>query len=265
MDWVTLLTEKTILLPVFLILFSMAAIYISWRSDSLYPINMRLLRFFISKNDIEDPAIRRYLSDQVALITFRVTFGIKALTLSDAKKVANFAQNRNISMNLIGKADKVFNLGTCSINKKELPNKASFILLALFLLISISLTILVSKIALKNDLVVTIKETGTLVYLSQNEAATVNPLREKQAVKISNCNAKEIIAEKTLNKRDHEILCEILAKPSLKDSFEQEINEQKKACIIIIIALIIFSMPMVITLRNWVAALELNKLIGNDK
>lgn len=73
---------------------------------------MRLLRLFISKSDIEDAVISKHLSNQAALITFRMAFGIQSHTLRDAKKVANFAESKNISLNLIGKA------GAASTRKK---------------------------------------------------------------------------------------------------------------------------------------------------
>ncbi len=46
---------------------------------------MRLLRLFISKSDIEDAVISKHLSNQAALITFRMAFGIQSHTLRDAK------------------------------------------------------------------------------------------------------------------------------------------------------------------------------------
>ncbi|AXI83628.1 hypothetical protein FUT69_07905 [Xylella taiwanensis] len=269
MDFIILLTDKTItiLAPVFL--FFSAAIYIYWKSDSLYPINMRLLRFFISKNDIEDQTIRKHVSDQAALITFRVAFGVKAHTLSDAKKVANFAENRNISLNLIGKADKAFNLRTCSIDKKEVPKRISCHLLTTFSLIPIVFIVffaaLATTLAISNHLIVIIKETGTWVYLSHNEAKTANPFREQETINIENCSAKKIVAEKKFNKRDHKILCEIWKNPSMKDIISENIDEQNKASLIIIIALLFVSTPLINTTRNGWATIKLHELIGNDK
>ncbi len=84
MDYVDIFSEKTITILIFILLV-FSAIYISWRVSSFYPIHMRLLRLFISKSDIEDPVIRKHLSNQAALITFRMAFGIQSHTLRDAK------------------------------------------------------------------------------------------------------------------------------------------------------------------------------------
>lgn len=81
-----------------------AALHICWRAGSLHPLNNRLRRLFISRDDIQDPFVKKNLSDYSALTVFRLTYGIHAQTLADAKKIIGKAEARNVPLALVGLA-----------------------------------------------------------------------------------------------------------------------------------------------------------------
>lgn len=267
MDYVDILSEKTITILIFICLLVFSAIHISWRVRSFYPIHMRLLRLFISKSDIEDAVISKHLSNQAALITFRMAFGIQSRTLRDAKKVANFAESKNISLNLIGKAGAAFDLNTCSINKKKVPKRISCVLLFIPLIILIFAAFMSGVFATSNRLVGQLNETGTWILLSENEAkigsSFFNLFGKNETINIQNCNAKEIVTEKRLNNRDHQIICGIWNSASIKKSLQKSINEQQKALIILMIVLLWFFIDLINTTKNWYCAIQLNSILGS--
>lgn len=85
MDYVDILSENDN--DTNLYMFTRFFCYLYLLASKLFlPIHMRLLRLFISKSDIEDAVISKHLSNQAALITFRMAFGIQSHTLRDAKK-----------------------------------------------------------------------------------------------------------------------------------------------------------------------------------
>ncbi|MDC6408414.1 DUF6216 family protein [Xylella fastidiosa subsp. multiplex] len=259
-DYVDILSEKTITILIFICLLVFSAIYISWRVSSFYPIHMRLLRLFISKSDIEDAVISKHLSNQAALITFRMAFGIQSHTLRDAKKVANFAESKNISLNLIGKAGAAFDLNTCSINKKKVPKRISCVLLFILSMILIFAAFMSGVFATSNRLVGQLNETGTWILLSENEAkigsSFFNLFGKNETINIQNCNAKEIVTEKRLNNRDHQIICGIWNSASIKKSLQ-------KALIILMIVLLWFFIDLINTTKNWYCAIQLNSILGS--
>ncbi|ALR03143.1 DUF6216 family protein [Xylella fastidiosa] len=265
MDYVDILSEKTITILIFICLLVLAAIHISWRVRSFYPIHMRLLRLFISKSDIEDPVICKHLSNQAALITFRMAFGIQCRTLRDAKKVANFAESKNISLNLIGKAGAAFDLNTCSINKKKVPKRISCVLLFILSMILIFAAFMSGVFATSNRLLGQLNETGTWILLSENEArigsSFFNLFGRNETINIQNCNAKEIVTEKRLNNRDHQIICGIWNSASIKKSLQKSINGQQKALIILMIVLLWFFIDLINTTKNWYCAIQLNSML----
>lgn len=272
MDYVDILSEKTITILIFICLLVFSAIHISWRVRSFYPIHMRLLRLFISKSDIEDPVISKHLSNQAALITFRMAFGIQSRTLRDAKKVANFAESKNISLNLIGKAGAAFDLNTCSINKKKVPKRISCVLLFIPLIILIFAAFMSGVFATSNRLVGQLNETGTWILLSENEAKIGssffnlfgrNEIGRDETINIQNCNAKEIVTEKRLNNRDHQIICGIWNSASIKKSLQKSINGQQKALIILMIVLLWFFIDLINTTKSWYSAIQLNSMLGD--
>ncbi|WP_237648889.1 DUF6216 family protein [Xylella fastidiosa] len=272
MDYVDILSEKTITILIFICLLVFSAIYISWRVSSFYPIHMRLLRLFISKSDIEDAVISKHLSNQAALITFRMAFGIQSHTLRDAKKVANFAESKNISLNLIGKAGAAFDLNTCSINKKKVPKRISCVLLFILSMILIFAAFMSGVFATSNRLVGQLNETGTWILLSENEAKIGssffnlfgrNEIGRNETINIKNCNAKEIVTEKRLNNRDHQIICGIWNSASIKKSLQKSINGQQKALIIFIILLLWFFIDLINTTKNWYCAIQLNSILSS--
>nr|WP_275972603.1 DUF6216 family protein [Xylella fastidiosa] len=81
------------------------------------------------------------------------------------QKVTNFAESKNISLNLIGKAGAAFDLNTCSINKKKVPKRISYVLLFILSMILIFAALMSGVFATSNRLLGQLNETGTLDFI----------------------------------------------------------------------------------------------------
>lgn len=130
MDWISFLTRDVAIGSILGI--SAAALIICWRVGSFHPVNVRLLRFFIAKDEVEDPIIKKSLADQTALVSFRMTHGVKARTLRDAQSLSEFSDRTNIPLDLIGRAGWAFNLKTLTLNPKRVPHRPSLAFLGFF-------------------------------------------------------------------------------------------------------------------------------------
>src|ERR1044072_4213865 len=121
MDWINLLTRD--IASGSIIAIFIAAGITCWRAGSFHPINVRLIRFFINSDEIEDPVIKKILSDQSALVSFRTTYGVRVETLADARALAEFADLKNVPLALIGRAKGAFDLKNLAIIPKRVPSK----------------------------------------------------------------------------------------------------------------------------------------------
>lgn len=132
-----------------IIAFLLAAVFACWRSGSLHPINTRVLRLFISKDDIEDEVIRKNLADHSALAGFRMAHQIRAQTLKDAKALIAFSDLHNIPLKLIGHAGWAFDLKSHVIHPKRVHSKWWMILPLIPFVASIFLAAILCMIATK--------------------------------------------------------------------------------------------------------------------
>lgn len=127
---------------------------------------------FISKDDIEDEVIRKNLADHSALAGFRMAHQIRAQTLKDAKALIAFSDLHNIPLKLIGHAGWAFDLKSHVIHPKRVHSKWWMILPLIPFVASIFLAAILCMIATKDSLLVSLKETGTDLYIAETEAKT---------------------------------------------------------------------------------------------
>ncbi|CEI37806.1 DUF6216 family protein [Xanthomonas citri] len=215
-----------------IIAFLLAAVFACWRSGSLHPINTRVLRLFISKDDIEDEVIRKNLADHSALAGFRMAHQIRAQTLKDAKALIAFSDLHNIPLKLIGHAGWAFDLKSHVIHPKRVHSKWWMILPLIPFVASIFLAAILCMIATKDSLLVSLKETGTDLYIAETEAKTTGlfPSR-RDTLTIDQCKntADKQVIPATFDPRDLKILCQVWADPTLKPHLAKEVPKQRHA------------------------------------
>ncbi|CBA17087.1 hypothetical protein XACN24_12770 [Xanthomonas albilineans] len=265
MDWFNFFTGKIAFGSIAGI--AIAAVITCWRAGSFYPVNARLLRFFISKDEIEDPDIRQNLADQAALVSFRMTHGVRSRTIIDAKRLALFSKEKNLPLDLIGKAGWVFDLKKLEINPKRIPHGGWPVGAAILLFFFIFAMIISAAIASVDDLLITIKGTDTSLWLSKDEARKVRPFfgARSRFSKDDCLEIKNIDTPAGFHPGDTKILCDIWKNPSLGKSLEKEIHTQHWAFWWAFVMCALYALMIFRVMNQWLSQIELNKMILLDK
>lgn len=262
MDWISVFTGNAAIISGVGIL--AAAAFTCWRAGSFHPINARLLRIFISKDDVEDQIIRKSLADQAALASFRMTHGVKVSTLEDAKNLAIFADRRNIPLDLIGRAGSAFDLKRHELIQKRVLTWRGLLLLLVALLLTLTAISVFAVAAASNGLLVSLKKTDTWLWLYQEEARAALPLmgrRGSLSTALCNPGQQEIEVPNAFKKQDLGILCDVWNDPALKDHLAKELPKQRQAFGLAIALLAWLSITIFLCLRSGFAAVELGKVL----
>lgn len=265
MDWISFLTRDVAIGSILGI--SAAALIICWRVGSFHPVNVRLLRFFIAKDEIEDPIIKKSIADQTALVSFRMTHGVKARTIRDAQNLSQFSDRTNIPLDLIGRSGWAFNLKTLSLIPSRVPHGAWLALPGILLFVLILSTAGFSAVAASSKLLVSLKATDTWLWLSQEDARAVRPFGDRAVINKASCDKEQDAAEPPVgfHKYDRKILCELWSDPALEKHFSKELPEQR---ITFLVAAAIFAWYAFMSfslLREWLAQRELRDLLEEVK
>lgn len=266
MDLLTFATRELALGSLILLIGS--AMFVCWKSRSLHPIKLRLLRIFVTRQDVKDSTISKSLDDESAVVSFRLAHGIDVRTLADAKKVAAFAAQRNIPLDLIGRAGIGFDLGALRLKSKE--DAAWWVQAGLFLaaLLLTVLTSLAISTALSSSMIVTIKATGAKVWLDQTEAIIQSPLYFGEEIEFSkaSCNGKAPASLDTSDGRHVErtTLCEVWQDSALDSFLEKGVKKQRRTYIILSFLGIAYTLLFVMGLRQLTAQSKLRKMLSSS-
>jgi len=265
MDWLVFLTRE--IAPYSVIGILIAAGITCWRAGSFHPIHARLLRFFISREEVEDPLIRKSLSDQSALVSFRMTHGVRVQTLKDARRLVEFAEFKNVPIDLIGRAGWAFDLKKLIILQKRVPYKIQLALPTTALILLILSSLFAAAAATTSDLLVTVKKTKTLVWLSQEEARPALPFQgQRGKISLFECAQDEnsLVTPAGFKGADRAILCEIWKDPDLAKHFAKEVPRQRKIFLTAFAMLAWYAFMAFGLLREWLAQIELNKALKDE-
>ncbi|NIK00187.1 DUF6216 family protein [Xanthomonas cannabis] len=269
MDWISIFTGNTFLLTA--AGFFIAAIHICLRAGSLHPVNMRLLRLFIGKEDIEDQVIRRHLSDHAALTVFRMTYGIHVLTLADAKRLAETAEAQNVPLDLIGRVKDAFDIQNFKLKRNDPPGRGKAFVLA-FCLVILSLgSVLFGAASFSEKLLVSLKSTGTWLWLSEDQAQASNPfiVGKRGILRVEDCKLPSdqrnrlISAPKGFDARDPEILCGIWQDSNLKKELARSVLEQKRAFVMAAAFLAWYAYMLFVLVNRRAAIVKLNSMLAS--
>jgi len=211
-----------------------AALHICWRAGSLHPLNNRLLRLFISRDDIQDPFVKKNLSDYSALAVFRLTYGIPARTLVDAKKIIGKAQARNVPLDLVGLAGSAFDLDSFTVIEKKRPRGMGLALCGLMLFACFWLTWILAYGATEQRLLVSLNTTGTWLWLGKDQAQIAKPALsgERPILSVASCaDTSKVKYEDQgaggFRPADPDILCDIWADPRTSAELMKSVREQR--------------------------------------
>lgn len=267
-SWSSILSGAPAWVSLFVLV--VAALHICWRARSLHPLNNRLLRLFISREDIQDELVRKNLSDYSALAVFRMTYGVPARTLHDAKGIIFRAETKNIPLDLVGRAGPAFDLDRFAVNENKRPGRAAFASTVVLIYLFFCLAVFAGVAATEDRLLVSLKSTGTLLWLDKDTAQpafqgwsdTRTSLSSRSCPK-NNVGEAESDVPQGFSSNDHSILCGIWGDPSTKDEIRSGVLQQRwtfLAAALLCIWGCIFFYPVI---RRAVAVRELERILGS--
>lgn len=248
-----------------------AALHICWRAGSLHPLNNRLLRLFISRDDIQDELVKKNLSDYSALSVFRMTYGVSARTLHDARGIIFRAETKNIPLDLVGRAGLAFDLDEFVVNKKKRPGRSSVVIAGVLIYLFFCLAMVAGISATEDRLLVSLKSTGTRLWLSNDTAQPAFQMGfgERTSLSSRSCqeNEKKRAKDGTpqgFSSNDYSILCGIWRDPSTKNKIRNDLYQQRWTLLVatfFCIWVCVFFYPVI---RSAVAVRELERLLGTE-
>ncbi|MCW0380282.1 hypothetical protein NB697_003128 [Xanthomonas sacchari] len=262
MDWFEFLTRE--IAPYSVVGILIAAGITCWRAGSFHPINSRLLRFFIGRDEIEDPVIKKSLADQAALVSFRTTHGVRVQTLSDAKKLAEFASFRNISLDLIGKAGGAFDLRKLEVIPSRVPHQYWFALPVVMLLFFLPAGLISLGMTASSDLLVTLKATQTELWLSNEDATLLYPYfghRAKMTKDDCENKPEKFVVPEGFKQEDHSILCGIWSNSKLSAQLSKEVSKQRRILFVAFGVCLWYVFMAISLVREWRAKIELHEAL----
>lgn len=261
MEWISIVTENALVASSAAMAF--AAAFTCWRSGSMHPLNSRILRLFVSKDEVEDQLIRRSLGDQAALTSFRMVHGVRAETLEDARRTVLFAESRNLPLHLIGHSRESFDLKEMRL-KSKIPGRLVIALASVALGCVLTLALLAAAGAGTSSLLVSLKATGNWIWISNDSAANFSFSRsekiDRRACEVDGASSTRSVDR--LSSEDVPIICEIWNDPGFEEHLAAEVPKQQRALLVLAGFLLWVALQNFLILRQLKSTRRLGLLIS---
>lgn len=264
MEWISSVTGDKF--GYALLLLALAALVVCWKTKSLHPIDMRLLRLVLPMSQIKCKIVNETLSDQSALIGFRMAHGVQCRTLQDAQSLAQFASSKNLPLDLIGVAGDKFDIRSLKLKSDKERSKLWHLLPGAGIAVSAVLFAMLLIVALSSTLLISLKQTDRHYWLGPTEARALfrDSSGERAQFSSSQCaSLQDAGAEYTAEAgRDLAILCEVWTASDLEAYIDSELPKQRSAFLFLSILVGAFGLMVFVELRSWFAESELRKLMN---
>lgn len=247
------------------LLFILTAVLICWRTGSTHMLHLRLWGWFVGKQEVDDPQVRRVIAAQSSLMSFRFMTGIAANTLQDAQRVADLAKDHNIPLALIAEAGRYFDPSQLKVDAKRSPKpalqKVKIACFGVLLLIAMSFGVVIPQ----SHVLVSLKDTGTWVWLSDTSANAFGPALDERTRRfdISSCPSGSSATE--LNEEDQTILCGIWGDPEAPPVLAEMLREQRLTFSLALLPMILGIWMVVLSFRRGEAARRLLEMLMRPK
>lgn len=208
-----------------LIAMTILAFYVWNRTQSSYSLLARLWQLFHGSKDCKNKEIAEFLDEQFALMQFRFTTGIPARTRRHAIAVIDWARRNNEDVGAVASCGPYFDFENIKLKEeKELPRK--WHLTCRFLLVLFLLFVAMSSFsgAFFDRAILQLKSSGTYFTLSVNDA---KPIGYEPGFNLKQCASGKLPSDNVFNKKDVDVICELLKDKNLDSYLTQTIKQQK--------------------------------------
>ena len=157
------------------------ALYLCYTSGTLHPLRNRLMRLFISRDDVEHGAIRDSISDRSAVVSFGMVYGIHLDTVTEVESLIKGAQTHEVPLHLIGAAGSAFDREAFAVKPHKSPGKWGDAMSGIALMIFYLATACLLLGAFSSEVLIRIKDTDTLLRVATkgDEGTAHGILRDK--------------------------------------------------------------------------------------
>lgn len=265
MELINFVTLRIAILPLLLVVG--AAFYVCLKARSWHPVNVRLMRIFVRKDEVKDADIIHAIEEQSALASFRITHAVNSATLVDAKNLLTFANERNVPMHLFGRSGGTFDIRKLEFKKPDGPSGLSTFLISALLMVSLLGTFTFLIAASSDNLLVSLKESGTYLWLGDKQSKTASKPLLGNRIKYSrdDCRMSEASKEDATLSDDHQTLCAIWSDPKFAGFLTTGLREQKVTFAVTSGLLAWWSFILFLSLRSLFAQMELRRLLADTR
>ncbi|WP_144409367.1 DUF6216 family protein [Pseudoxanthomonas suwonensis] len=223
--------------------------WICRRTGSSHALHMRLWRILTGNREISHPQIRAYIEEQDSLMAFRLSSGMRVKSATHADRAIAFVTARDLSPDLIRRVGDYFDADELRMASR--PSN----LLKIWLFFATAVLLLIFAIAgfasFEQRVLVSLKETGTWLWLSSSEAQAVRPalLGDRPILSFVECPKADF---QGWSARDVAILCSIRTNPALGPYIEKTRKRQR------VTFLVLATFSLVVAGSQWLEFLRAN-------
>ncbi|WP_206860579.1 DUF6216 family protein [Lysobacter changpingensis] len=243
------------------LLFVLTAVLIWWRTGSTHVLHLRLWRWFVGKQEVDDPVVRRVIAEQSSLMSFRFMTGVAADTLHDAQRISDLAKDGNIPLALIDAAGRYFNPAELTVDAKRLPKPAfqmvKMVCFGVLLLIAMSFCVIIPQ----RHVLVSLKETGTWLWLSDTSANAFGPALDDRTRRFDVGSCPSGSSTTRVSERDQTILCGIWRDAKAAPVLTEMLREQRLTFALALMPILLGMAMVVLSFRRGRAARRLSEIL----
>lgn len=214
------------------------AIAISWvtfRTNSFHVLGLRVWRLAMGSDVASDERIRTSLEEQTSLSQFAFMYGLKPTSIKDAHAILDWVNTQGISLVMLGRAGRYFDIEQLSIDVKKLPGKAKTFLVFLVSLLLLAFAVMSSLSLLLDRPILRFNESKTYFSLSQYSARTYFKDAKKELSK-ADCQSPNGYLETGFSQEEAGQLCTLLNDKNANAFVAATLSGQRSAaCILLIV------------------------------
>lgn len=215
-------------------------IWVALRTRSRHTLFYRMWQLVHGNQEISDPTIRAYVSEQNSLMTFRFIAGVPVKTLESAHQLIQWTKLRNVEMFVLRIAGDHFDPDLRQIRIQDLPYRATQWMKVALAALSIPLAVVSTSIGFANSAVLKVKVTDRWLLMTDREARPLWPLITDPIHKDTCAGDINANVEKSkFTAQEVTVLCGVLKNESTPGYIAEAIKKQRSSSIFLVFVTLI--------------------------
>lgn len=214
-------------------------LWVIWRTRSRHSLLYRLWQLVHGNQEISDPEVRAFISEQNSLMSFRFITGVPVSTLENARHLIQWTKHHSVEMFELSRAAEYFDPDLRQIRADKLPSKLTQRMKLLLVAVS-TLGIFFSGIGVYNDqAILKFKESGRWFFAATDQAQILWP-RGLNALQKDNCSTdvKTNAVRTTFQEKEVQVLCKLFNEDGTQSFIKKTVREQRQAFGFLIFAMV---------------------------